>query len=69
MERNVERNDFEKWGYGTAATAPPLQGGIIVGASPTISKISKENTCGTQGIHAYGDLAKNDNIRQKISRC
>ena len=46
-----------------------LQGGIIVGESPAISKISKENTCGTQGIHAYGDLAKNDNIRQKLSRC
>ena len=33
------------------------------------SKISKENTCGMQEIHAYGDLAKNDNIRQKPSRC
>ena len=56
-------------GICTAAIAPPCKGGIIVDESLTISKISKENTGGTQGIHAYGDLAKNDNIRQKPSRC
>ena len=82
--RTTSIQDFKNGGLEQWSTSGALQASIIrIGSNPISSTIwkmhptnlnlnlliSKENTCGMQEIHAYGDLAKNDNIRQKPSRC